>query len=426
MRIDAHCHVFTFASFLTAAAEKNLASRLTQKYRLSQAACNDIIKIAKHSVLPKVQQGNIPLIARLFGLSSDHPAFHFLRRGCLQTISDVMDEHMGDLQALDPAEEWLAAVLMMDVVDKDSTTAERRLFAGQYADTVLQAIRYPGRALPFVAVNPLRGDEALDCMIQALDTGECVGVKLYPSLGWDINEPLLAEVMACCQRRGAPIVMHCNDGGFRGTGPYDALCCSPVSWRDVIKATALAGDPAYGFRFDFAHFGDQTPGAPGADTNWRDRICALMNRYPGHVYADVSYQSGPLGNADEQARYARWLAGELGRPRGCNICFGTDSYMLLQATDVATYWNFYKSKLGSGLRKMAEVNPARFLGFMGGARQEDCYALDDDDWRPHPGSSLERHAAFLAGKTDDPSFATGAQPASWLTRLWSARPQPRP
>lgn len=426
MRVDVHCHVFTFSSFLTAAAERNLVSRLGREYHLSQEACNDLVKIAKKIVLPKIQRGNIPLIARLLGLTYSHPAFKFLSRGCMQSISDVTDEHMSDLQALDPSEEWLAAALMMDVVDEDSTAAERRLFAGQYADTVLQAIRYPGRVLPFVAVNPLRSDEALECMINALDTGECVGVKLYPSLGWDINDTMLADVMACCQTRGAPIIMHCNDGGFRGTGPYDAMCCSPVSWRDVIKATALAGDPAYGFRFDFAHFGDQTPGAPGADTNWRDRISSLIGEYPGHVYADVSYQSGPLGNAIEQAQYIRWLMGELGSSRGCNICFGTDSYMLLQSADVATYWRFFENMLGAGLQRMAEVNPARFLGFMAGPRQEDCYTLDNGDWRPQPGSSLERHATFLAGKAEDPSFGDGAAPASWLTRLWAERPLPRP
>ena len=150
---------------------------------------------------------------------------------------------------------------MMDVVDKDSSQTELDKFSFQYRDTVLQAIRYPGRVLPFVAFNPLRYqnnrvtvDDALANVRYALETGECVGVKLYPSLGYGAKEKTIKTLFATCASYKAPIIMHCNDGGFSGPELYDPDNCFPEDWG------ALAAD--YAVRIDFAHFGEQNRQTP--------------------------------------------------------------------------------------------------------------------------------------------------------------------
>lgn len=428
MRIDAHCHIFTFKSFLTAAAETNLKARLKDRH-LSDAAIHDIVKFAKGVLLADDADARLTELAKRLHLTG-HPVIEFLRRGCRGSISEVTDALMAETKAAaSPDAECIAVALMMDVVDAESSRKDLERFAsqyddpacpakpcaGQYHDTVLQAVRYPGRLLPFVAVNPLRGAEALDIMHHALDSGECVGVKLYPSLGYGITDPMVKQIMQECEAYNAPITMHCNDGGFCGAEQHDYFYCSPVSWRDVVRD--------YEVRFNFAHFGDQTPGKPGSDVSWRDIVVEAMDLWPHRVYADVSYQSGPLGDAAAQDAYMSWLAAQIATERGCNILFGTDSFMLLQAARAADYWGFFQSRLGAGFNRLACANPARFLGFQ----------CDGDDCSPTeaaltvvPDSSLERHALYLRGRQADPAYAAGAPPATWLTRLWAAAPAAAP
>ena len=44
MLINAHCHVFTFKTFLTAAATENLKYRITS-HHVSEALANDLIRL---------------------------------------------------------------------------------------------------------------------------------------------------------------------------------------------------------------------------------------------------------------------------------------------------------------------------------------------------------------------------------------------
>ena len=428
MRIDAHCHVFTFASFLTAAAETNLKARLKSRH-LSDAACHDIVAFAKNVLFGPAAEARLAALASRLGLVG-HPVLEFLRRGCRPSISEVTDALMADTKAAAaPDAEYMAVALMMDVVDGESTQADTQRFAsqytdpvypdkpcaGQYHDTVLQALRYPGRLLPFVAVNPLRGDEALRMMHHALDSGECVGVKLYPSLGYGIDNPMVEKIMQECVAYNAPITMHCNDGGFCGAAQHDYFYCSPVSWRDVIKD--------YDVRFNFAHFGDQTPGKPGFDVSWRDIIIEAMDHWPKRVFADVSYQSGPLGDSAAQDAYVAWLAAQMATARGRNILFGTDSFMLLQVAWAVDYWGFFKTRLGADFSRLACANAARFLGFQWDG--DDCPPTDAA-WTVVADSSLERPALYLRDRQADPAFGTGAPPADWLKRCWAAFRAPSP
>ena len=400
MRVNAHSHVFTFQTFLTAAAETNLKARL-MAWHLSEAAANDAVKLARKVLLGEDAETRLAVFAARHHLEGN-PLLEFLRRGCLPDISAVTDPLMADsASGAGEEEETLAAVLMMDVVDGDSLPWELALYEEQFKDTALQAERWPGRALPFVAVNPLRGAQALDYLRRGLEEGLCVGVKLYPSLGYTARDPMIARIMQACQDASAPVVMHCNDGGFCWPD-YACTYCSPMAWADVIAD--------YDVRFDFAHCGDQTPGKPESATHpsWRDYIGTLMDRFPDRVYADVSYQSGPLGKEDEQQRYVAWLKSQMATPRGDNILFGTDSFMLLQACADADYWAFFKTALGAGdFARIAATNPARFLGLPAAGET------------PGAATSLGRHVAYLRERRHGPGsrFGEGGRPASWLAGL---------
>ena len=399
MHVNTHSHVFTFQTFLNAAAETNLKARL-MSWHLSEAAANDAVKLARKVLLGEDAEVRLAAFAARHHLEGNH-VVEFLRRGCLPDISAVTDRLMADSERGAGEEDVLAVLLMMDVVDGDSQPWERVLYEEQFKDTVLQAERWPGRALPFVAVNPLRGRQALDYLRRGLDEGLCVGIKLYPSLGFTIRDPMIPRIMRACQDASAPVVMHCNDGGFCGAG-YACTYCSPMAWADVIAD--------YDVRFDFAHFGDHNPNNPAGEVtpSWRDYIGTLMDHYPGRVYADVSYQSGPLGKEDEQQRYIAWLQSQMATRRGDNILFGTDSFMLLQACADADYWAFFKDALGDGdFARIAATNPARFLGLPAAGEA------------PGADTALGRHVAYLRERKHAPGsrFDEGASPAAWLAGL---------
>jgi predicted TIM-barrel fold metal-dependent hydrolase len=394
MLINAHCHVFTFKTFLTGAAEENLKERL-KTLHLSQAVADDALKIVKKILFGENAYERIKAFAIKHGLA-DSPILEFLRRGCLPSVSAVTDALLADTEkSVGPGEDAIVTPLMMDVITSEDSESDHKLYDAQYDQTVLQAVRHPGRVLPFVAVNPLRGPKAYTRMEEALTSGACVGVKLYPSLGYTVTDKMMDKVMVACAAYKAPVTMHCNDGGFCGPG-YGYTYCSPVSWRDMIKA--------YDVRFNFAHFGDQTPGKPGSDTSWRDEIVKLMDDYPERVYADVSYQSGPLGAADEKTAYVGWLKNELASPRGNNILFGTDSFMLFLSAFESDYWQFFKYALGPDFRRMAETNPKRFLG------------LPAVGEAVTPDTAMARHIDFLKRKKAESGsgFGTGSAPAGWL------------
>lgn len=425
MRVDIHAHFFTFQLFLTAAAEANLQSRLVRDTHMSPAAAKTVVTLLKALVASEVEHSPLWTMLRKFGLV-DVFGEKFVKIGCLPSISAVADAFF-DIMAgeskvrgyvawppekTDAAEELLVTALMMDVVDGKSSDEDLAKYPVQYRDTVLQAIRYPGRVLPFAAFNPLRrGNNSLTNVKYALKSGECVGVKLYPSLGYDSKHEMVKELMATCAAYDAPIVMHCNDGGFFGPEDYDPDKCFPQDWGD------LAVD--YGVRIDFAHFGEQNRRKEYHDV-WRNCICKLLKEHPEFCYTDLSYQAHVVRKTAHSEDYENWLRQVMLTSEGRNVLFGTDFYMSCMETDVTTYWATMADILGADFDRASRENALHFLGF-------DAKTGRGGVMLPRPGSSLERHGGYLAGKQDgNPSFGEGAAPASWLTRLWAERPLPRP
>jgi predicted TIM-barrel fold metal-dependent hydrolase len=191
------------------------------------------------------------------------------------------------------------------------------------------------------------------------------GVKVYPPLGFDPwpepgPEREKAELLwSFCERRGLPVVTHCDDQGFRVLGLEEAWeRTSPRRWTEVLRRHP-------GLRLDFAHFGMQYVRMPGKppSVDWVERITRLMEDYPS-VYADFSFNG-------TDPEYYRWLSdyvASLGEARAerlrDRLLFGSDFPVNL--TKVRSYADYYRYFADSGLsdeekRRFCHDNPELFL-----------------------------------------------------------------
>ena len=154
-------------------------------------------------------------------------------------VAGSMLKHLGPDDAI--------VALMMDIVAKDEPVRDRRNFLNQIAGTQQAALAYPGRVFPFIAVNPTRPDH-LDLMKDAIEKRGFAGVKLYPSLGYEIDTPFIHEVARYCERESVPITVHTTATGFAKDQPA-SLFAHPKHWMKVLEAfpdlDVLVGDETY-------------------------------------------------------------------------------------------------------------------------------------------------------------------------------------
>lgn len=270
-----------------------------------------------------------------------------------------------------------------------------------YRDQLLQAattiFAYPGRFLPFVAVNPLRtGTLELDgralrghveLMRHALETMGFVGVKLYPSLGHRVDTPEMRPVYAYCEERGVPLVMHCNSGGFYVSEAARSFP-DPADWEPILRDHPR-------LRVSFAHFGGggEISGEGLVAGSWAARIVDLMARYEG-VYADISFHRNPMESDAVAARYRANVAALLATPQvGDRLLFGTDFWLIRPRLSEANHWRFFADLLGEeAFRRISERNPRRFLGLPTAERP----AIDNRALADHAARLLAQRARLLA------------------------------
>ncbi|MBW3533703.1 MAG: amidohydrolase [Gemmatimonadetes bacterium] len=311
-----------------------------------------------------------------------------LRLALRSTITEVADEL---LDQMDPDDALVA--LMMDIHAPDEPARDRDNFLRQVAGTREAALQRPGRVLPFFAVHPERSDH-FALMTGAIDEGGFLGVKLYPSLGYEVDGPELLRVYEYCIEKDVPVLLHCGHGGFYRRPEYIDYC-DPARWEPV-----LTGD-LEGLRVCFAHFGGwQSLGRPDGldDGTWGATILRFMRERP-NVYTDLAYHSDQmLDPADEThyfARLAELLRDEHLRRR---ILFGTDSWLLrLDMTD-DVYWRYFRQHMApADFDHIAGAAPKLFLGFpeAPGAAMR---------------ANLQRHVAWLSRHRAE----VGARPPTWL------------
>jgi predicted TIM-barrel fold metal-dependent hydrolase len=298
------------------------------------------------------------------------------------SMDEVTDRLFGKKGMHDGA---ITTPLMMDIYDE----AGRDPFPEQLKGTARQILRYPGRILPFVAVNPQRKGNGSDkkshyeYMEEALGSG-FVGVKLYPSLGDSLDCDAMQRVFQYCNDNRVPITMHCSAGGF--SAGSDWRLCDPLYWWKYL-------DEYEDLTINFAHFchfsgvsvsSDDGKSPPytcsfAEPAEWDDahtpfalQIVRLMEKFPGRVYTDVAYHSELWSRKKwDPEKYLARLSWLVQQPVGDQtvgdyLLWGSDFWMVRCVCSEREYWDTFTEQglLPPGLfDKMAGQNARRFLGF---------------------------------------------------------------
>ncbi len=319
-------------------------------------------------------------------------AIEWLRIGLMSSIDAVTDDLMAHLDDGD-----VVVVLPMDIIGKRAGKQESGRYLKQLEDTLEQALRYPGRVLPFAMVNPAR-KEAFRMLQRDVERGACVGLKLYPSLGYSVWDGVMKEVLRYCDRQQVPVLLHCNDSGFRKSKSAAAYC-RPDHWKPVL-------DELPNLKVCFGHFGGETEGGKPVWTapdiprdSWAAGILDLMEAWPGRVFADVSYHVGHLGDDDTRRNYLNNMRKVMDDATyRSQVLWGTDYHLLRMDRSDTDYTESFASQIGADhYALMSRNNPAAFLGL-------------PDNGRPE-GANIARHVDWLAGQHARPVHG---RPAEWL------------
>lgn len=286
--------------------------------------------------------------------------------------------------------------LMMDITEGGD--ADDALFRQQIEDTARSVLAFPGRILPFVAVNPRRSLH-YERMTHALEERGFLGVKLYPSLGYPVDSPALRRVYAYCEQHETPVLLHCNAHGFF-RDQASIKYCDPDAWSPVFRDFPQ-------LRVCFGHFGgDEHLVKPKIDQDsWTGRILRLMGEHPQRVFADISYHDDPMDGGEHEENYFGHLSRLLDDPvRKTQILFGSDFHLVRQRLRDDNLWRFFESRFSrEHFRQITEINPVQFLGFPRasghGAR-----------------NNVLRHLRFLAKH----NFEVRAEPAEWVGRAMAS------
>ncbi|MGJ8651004.1 MAG: amidohydrolase family protein [Opitutaceae bacterium] len=310
----------------------------------------------------------------------------FVLRGLSPSIDALTKEFIAELHDDDAF-----VALMMDICEEDET--DNALFEQQIKDTSAQIYKYPGRILPFVKANPNRRD-VVEIVLNALKEKGCVGVKLYPSLGYRIDDPKLMEIYKFCSDNGYPVLLHCNMSGFIKSED-DVANCRPSLWRPILE------NPDYSnLRLCFGHFGDEKNLVTTNILGYTAEILDLMREpsYGGRVYADISYHVKQLEGSAQEIQYFHNMKLLLDDPDiGSQILFGSDSFLVQQQMAESSYWTYFERRFSDEeFVEITSANPIRFLGLPDQGGEIDV--------------NMRNYIAFLKSNVAHVS----GKPASWL------------
>lgn len=310
-----------------------------------------------------------------------------LRIALLPTITDVAD-HILDQMDRDDA----IVALMMDIRGPDEPERDRENFVRQIEGTEEAALQRPGRVLPFFGVHPEREDH-FDLLKQAVEQRGFLGVKLYPSLGYEVDHPALLNVYDYCIDMDVPVLLHCGHGGFYRKAEFIDYC-DPRHWEDVITGSRES------LRVCFAHFGGwQSLGTPeGLDPGtWGHTILTLIRNRP-NVFTDLAYHTNQMERDEDERHYftklSEMLEDDLLKRR---MLYGSDSWLLRLDLTNTVYQRYFREKMtAEEFRQIAEIAPKEFLGF------------------PAPGQPMRANLRRYIERMDTMDQSFGAEPATWL------------
>ena len=265
-----------------------------------------------------------------------------------------------------------------------------------------------GFLLPLVPYNPWvdiqENDASLKTVEWAVRDHGCVGVKIYPPMGFypygNVANPLTAtnekrpspglldeklrQFFAKCAELDIPVMAHANESNGRDA-VHDKLA-GVTGWSALDQA--LAQKPLF---VNAGHFGGALP-HDGDD--WTEGFAVLMNSARNlSVYADLGFWDELL---DSQVARDR-LREVLKLPVGGNLTvadrtmYGSDWLMLSQVPG----WESYADGVGAVIREFD--SSGRLAQNVLGANALQCYGLAKDSTR----QNMQRLKAYYsqAGRT---------------------------
>jgi len=457
MRINCHCHIFTFASLYSANALEIIENRLKEDFKAPnfiRVALIDVLKnIFKHQAegreFETPHKEFIRLIRELNpGKDHFHPASntglpsskreysgfilqHFIERMALELdaqVTDISDwvsfiaiglmpeiSQVTDHLMAQARDDDIVVPLVMNITGNNSSTMDNRVFEKQIEDTVHQGVRYPGRILPFYAFHPNRPNSVEKFRNEFGRSNRLgkpffrfVGVKLYPSLGYRIHDEKVLKILRLCVAYDLPVLMHCSPSGFR-YGRDTANYCAPNHWRNILNQPEM-----HGLKICFGHFGGQKEfilssrsEAGGQNRNsWSEDIKELMVSYPETVFADISCHTfaprWKLTNSNRYAAYMKRLTDFLEDGiTGKLVLWGTDYWMNRAQCREKSYTDFFQRKLETYFETISYQNPASFLGLK-------------TDRSPRMGNNIKHYIQFIRDQDIDSTTLNSTKTASWI------------
>lgn len=244
-----------------------------------------------------------------------------------------------------------------------------------------------GFMLPLVAYNPWvdiqEDDASIKLVKKAIESHGCVGVKMYPPMGFypygnegsplNSSEPRpdlalldkkLLALYELCDDLGVPVMAHANDSNGRDN-EHDKLA-GAKGWkalRDKVPQSLK------NLRVNAGHFGGDSVHTSG---DWTDDFVRLMSE-PGalKVYGDLGYWDKLLSSKAVQDNLKTILKQQLqtGGIAADRVMYGSDWLMLSQVPG----WEAYGNGMAKVLRKIAPSEEAFFKVLGGNAL--GCFGL---------------------------------------------------
>ena len=197
------------------------------------------------------------------------------------------------------------------------------------------------RLIPFIGVDPQRGDQALDVLDHYVKRYDAKGVKLYPSTGWYPNEERVRKFMDRVDELGLVIITHAG----AAWGSLEEKYSEPSFWNEVLQRYPDTN-------IVLAHLGGR----------WRQQAYQMCKEYP-NCFTDCSALQGWLPS-DPETAISRLK--ELAATIPDKVSFGSD-FPLFELSYTTPMWaHFVKTQpwadddikeklLGGNMRKVLGV-----------------------------------------------------------------------
>ncbi len=278
--------------------------------------------------------------------------------------------------------------LMMDMSHEKLNKKEPKLipFEVQVKETVNASLNNPGRILPFLAADPRTIRKVgFNEFIEIYRENGFIGMKVYPPLGYEPDDPTLIELYIYCQKHNIPVTTHCCFGGSYSTSKiglhgeklkrekdrleYWGVKPHPKKWFDMINLHDL-----HNLKLNFGHFGGDEIGRnlrfkgfegrknrkqANTESQWRNIILnGLKNTDYHNLYTDVSFH--PKMEYETQS-YFEQLKGYLqNKEVKKHIMFGTDWWMTSYIFEEKTYLTNFKTGAKNAGITDSELNDLLF------------------------------------------------------------------